>query len=321
MLLKTILLLLLFTTISSKSFCQKSIICTRDITNFWTAFDTLKNINDTSHQNKSIKRIYFDRASDGLMEFIKVRHWTPEKYRISITSYGNFWKTVRPRTVNLSNDSILILRMLKRYKHLYKDFKTPEIYFVISPISTGGTTTQNHVLIGTEISCGDSTVNATGLNLFLRDFYKTNKGVVDLVAHELTHTQQKGGDMEDKRNSNLLGFCIAEGMCDFIAELLLQRKINRPYIIYGEKNERKIWYDFQKEMLSKNISGWLYNGGTRQNNDADLGYFVGYAICKSYYQHARNKRKALKEIISLDLEDSKTVSKFLDTSLYGKQFE
>ncbi len=316
-----VLLLLLFITATGESFCQKSIICTKDINNFWLAFDTLKNINSRRHQNEAIKRIYFDRASEGLMEFIKIRGWTPEKFQISITNHDNFWKTVRPRTLNLSHDSIQICQMVKRYKHLYRDFKTPEIYFVISPISTGGTTTQNHVLIGTEISCGDSTIDATGLNPFLKNFYKTNKGVVDLVAHELTHTQQKGGDMEDRRDSNLLGFCLAEGMCDFIAELLLQHKIDRPYITYGEKNEKKIWYDFQKEMQGKNISGWLYNGGIKQSDDADLGYFVGYAICKSYYRHAKNKRKAIKAIISLKLEDTNALSVFLDKSLYGKQFD
>ena len=63
------------------------------------------------------------------------------------------------------------------------------------------------------------------------------------------------------------------------------------------QNELQIWTDFQKQMLSSDISNWLYNGSKK--NNADLGYFIGYEICKSYFENARNKKKALKSIIEL----------------------
>ncbi len=39
------------------------------------------------------------------------------------------------------------------------------------------------------------------------------------------------------------------------------------------------------------------------NGKADLGYFMGYAICKTYYKNAKNKTKALKEIAELDYKE------------------
>lgn len=43
----------------------------------------------------------------------------------------------------------------------------------------------------------------------------------------------------------------------------------------------------------------------------DLGYFVGYAICKSYYEHATDKVKAIDYMINLDNEQMADLDKFL----------
>ena len=42
------------------------------------------------------------------------------------------------------------------------------------------------------------------------------------------------------------------------------------------------------------LSAWLYNGTLTQ--PGDLGYWVGYRIVKSYYDHAHDKRRALREM-------------------------
>jgi hypothetical protein len=315
---KTIALIMLAAGFSMHSYGQQSAIYTKDIRHFWQTYDSVKKVTDTALQQEIINNGYFGIASDGLKEFIQIRHWTVARFQKSIDSHDLFWKTVKPRTLHLQNDSVAIADMLRRYTRLYPDFKTPEIFFVISPISTGGTTTQHHVLIGTEIAAGDSSVDATGLNPFLQDFFRTNIGVTELVAHELTHTQQKGGDMEDRRNTDLLGFCLAEGMCDFIAELLLRRPLVRPYITYGKAHERSVWAHFTKAMGGKDVSDWLYNGGTKKEGDADLGYFVGYAICRAYYDHAADKAAAIREIITLDLENKRGLRSFLDKSQYAQ---
>lgn len=47
-----------------------------------------------------------------------------------------------------------------------------------------------------------------------------------------------------------------------------------------------------------------------------LGYFVGYAICKSYYEHATDKAKAIGYMINLDNEQIAELDKFLAASGY-----
>ncbi len=45
------------------------------------------------------------------------------------------------------------------------------------------------------------------------------------------------------------------------------------------------------------LSAWMYNGSI--DKPGDLGYWVGYRIVKSYYQHAPDKRKALADIFAM----------------------
>jgi hypothetical protein len=306
---------LVITTYSSV-FAQQS-VHTGDIDNFWHAFDKIQKISDTTAKDEMIQKLYLDKASEGLKEFIRIRNWNAAKFRKSITGHQAFWQSVRPLTLRVRADSIALEKLLSRYRQLYPNFITPQLFFTIGPISTGGTTTQDKVLIGTELASGDSSVDVSGLNPFIKGFFRTNPGIISLVAHELTHTQQKGGDMEDRRDSNLLGFCIAEGVCDFISELLLQKPVVRPYIIYGENHEKEIWAKFRKEMDGKDTRDWLYNGAIKKDGDADLGYFVGYAICKSYYEYATDKKTAIKEMISINLENKKQLRQFLENSKYG----
>lgn len=65
-------------------------------------------------------------------------------------------------------------------------------------------------------------------------------------------------------------------------------------------------------------ANWLYNG-SQKGEDADLGYFIGYEICKSYYRQAKNKKQAIKDIIELDYSNDKAVELFLIKSRFYKR--
>ncbi|MVT07826.1 DUF2268 domain-containing putative Zn-dependent protease [Chitinophaga tropicalis] len=302
-------ILLLLTSFVTTTLCAQTHIYYSDIDSFWKTFDSIHTVNDSAEQIRLIQTMYLDKGTKGLKELAQIRNWTPSKFQKSIFAHPDFWTSIRPNTLKVKEDKADIEKLIAAYKKLYPPFKTPAIYFIIGYIGTGGTTTQTEVLIGTEIGASDSTTNSVGLNPFLQGYFKTNKGILQIVAHELSHTQHKGGDMEDRAHTNLLGFCIAEGLCDFIAELLLQHPLQAPYMIYGKEHEKEIWQKFKQEMHGTELKNWLYNG-------VDLGYFVGYAICKSYYVHAADKAKAIDYMINLDNEQIADLDKFLVASRY-----
>jgi hypothetical protein len=71
-------------------------------------------------------------------------------------------------------------------------------------------------------------------------------------------------------------------------------------------------------MFNADYSQWIYNGTTAKEM-GDLGYFMGYTICKSYYDHAADKDKAIKDIIELSYSDGERVEQFLEASRYYKE--
>ena len=48
----------------------------------------------------------------------------------------------------------------------------------------------------------------------------------------------------------------------------------------------------------------------------DLAYYVGYAICDSYYNNASDKTKAIKEMIELDYNNETDLIAFVEKSGY-----
>ena len=298
------------------TFGQSTKIFTSDIDNYWIAYDSIKTTNDTVVKIQLFQSLYLDKGTEGLKDFIIARQHTAKRHLSNIVSKPKFWASLRPHTLEIKNHTKEIELLMTRFKSLYPKFKQPNVYFMIGCLNSGGTTTSNKILIGSEIACSDNTVDASELGSWLQGIFKTNKDVVYLVAHEVGHTQQKGNDSEDDGNSNLLGYCIKEGACDFIAELLLKKEVVSPYMNYGKSNEAELWKKFQGEMLGQETKNWLYNGGDAPNGNADLGYFIGYAICRSYYYNTKNKKKALKEIIELDYKP-KNVLKFLKKSNYS----
>ena len=89
-------------------------------------------------------------------------------------------------------------------------------------------------------------------------------------------------------------------------------------MVYGKTHEKELWDLFTKEMYGQEIKNWLYNGNNAPNGNADLGYYIGYEICKSYYRNSENKELALKEIIELDYT-KENVLNFLKKSKYQEK--
>ena len=138
-----------------------------------------------------------------------------------------------------------------------------------------------------------------------------------IVAHELVHYQQKnaliaslfGGEV------SLLGKSLSEGGADFVGELIAGGNINPRLHEYGNPREKQLWLEFKKEMDNKDASNWLYQGDKAKDKPADLGYYVGYKIAESYYNKAKDKKQAIKDILEI-----KDFNHFLKASGYNEKF-
>lgn len=317
---KTLVLVLFI--ISSIGFGQKTNsknIYISDIDNFWVAYDSIQSTNDYSQKIKFINTLYIDKGTKGLKTFMKVRDYSDTIYVKLIDSYPKFWNSVRPNTLTIKNKTKELTKAVKKLKKLYPELKEGEMYFTIGGLRSGGTLYENMVLVGAEIATGTPKTDVSEFeNNWLKNVFAKQSldNIISLNIHEYVHTQQKPNE-----NNSLLHHTLKEGSCDFITELVLGEPIEKQYIFYGKQHFDELKKQFKEEMFVDDFSNWLYNGG-QKGEAADLGYFIGYEICKSYYNQAKNKKQAIKDIIELNYQDEKVVENFLRKSgFYEEGFD
>ena len=305
---KKIPLILLFILIFGLANSQnKQIIETSDIENFWKAFDKLKYASNKNDSINIIQTEYIDISTKFFKEFIKVRNFKAEEYVSLIHKYPKFWSSIRKETENVKNRKDDIEKILDKYEKEIPNFKRPNVCFAIGCLRTGGTVSDNLILIGTEIAASTKQTEKSELSNWLKSVIGTFGDIVSMVSHETIHTQQKGN------LSDLAEHSISEGVADFLSEKISGLTINKIAFKYGLEND----CDLRKEFLfnySKNktdISNWLYNGSKSKNRPADLGYYIGYRIAEEYYNKAVNKEKAI-----LDLLNRKNYKKIFKKSEY-----
>lgn len=287
-------------------------VYTSDIDNFWIAFDSLQTIKDKDAQIEIMQSMYIDKGTFGLKMFMKLRKFDATKLVEAINKYPKFWRSIRGNTLTVKQALPAIEAYIQKFKLLYPELRTAKMYFTISAIKAAGVAQDSISLIGSEIAMGDKNTDVSELpDKRLENFFKPKNSVdiVPVAIHEYVHTQQT------TEGKLLLGQAICEGACDFITELVLKKRLMNSYLIYGRKNEKTLKTQFKKEMLGEDFSNWLYNGATTKTM-GDLGYFMGYAICKAYYRHSNNKSAAIKDIIRLNYADQPAIMQFLAESKY-----
>lgn len=300
---------ILFSFSCSGQTSDKFTIETSDIPNFWKAYDSIQN---TTEKAKVFSELYLDKASESFKKMIALSGdiRNPENYLKSFEEYPKFWNSLREPTLELQNIEGEIVECYQKVQELYPSFKPGDVCIFIgvrsiqASVPNGG----NLIFMGGELNLQFDKVNLSEFKP--EETFPYQNSTKSTIVHETIHLQQKGDA------KSLLGQAIIEGSADFLAELFLDEPYKSQAYIYGRKNEEKLWTEFSKEMNSADISNWFYIESGKKDRPADLGYFIGYKITKSYYEKAKEKEKAIREII--EVTDFK---KFLETSGYQDKFD
>lgn len=290
-------------------------IFTSDIDNFWTAYDHIQKTEDLSQKLQLLNDHYLSKQTEGLKAFREARHYTDTLYVQLINEYPKFWNSIRPNTLTIKDKTAELNQAVEKLRQYYPDLKDAKMYFTIGGLRSGGTVTDGMVLVGAEIATGTATVDVSEFkDSWLRNAFsrQTLDNIVYLNLHEYIHTQQNGG------NNRVLNQSIKEGSCDFIAELVLGSPIQTHYLTYGRVHAQQVQQLFKQEMFSNRTANWMYNG-KRKAEGYDLGYYVGYEICRLYYDKATDKQQAVKDIIELNYSDDDAVEDFLVRSGYFRE--
>ncbi|NBL65857.1 hypothetical protein GV828_11655 [Flavobacterium sp. NST-5] len=286
-----LIVVLLFFNISN---CQyKQVIETRDIEHFWNAFDQLQFAANKQDSITIIQTQYIEKATELFKEFIKVRNFTAEEYISLISQYPKFWHSIRKETEQIKYRKEDVEHILDQYEKEITNFKRPNVCFAIGCLRTGGTISDNLILIGTEIAASTPETEKSELSQWLKSVMGTFGDIVSMVSHETIHTQQQG------QLRNLAEHSISEGVADFLSEKICSLTINKTSFKYGVANDCSLKKEFVADYYQNkfDLSNWLYNGNKSKNRPADLGYYIGYRIAQEYYNKTENKKKAISYLL------------------------
>ena len=208
-----------------------------------------------------------------------------------------YYDAVRKNTVAVDTSRAItdsIRAAFRRLAAIYPDARFGDVYFLIGRMTSGGTTGKTELLIGTEMFGRDDATPIDELPAWHRAVTGRIKDLPQIVAHEMMHTLQ--GPRTGRET--LLSSALGEGSADFLSELISGKHIINPAYAYGDAHEKALWTEFQAAMDSTKTSDWLYQGDRAPpGRPADLGYWMGYKISKAYYEHASDKRAAVKDIL------------------------
>lgn len=274
------------TTFSSDP--DSSVFLTKDIDNFWVAFDAFQK---DSTQNPFGKK-YMDVGSSGVKGFTPYRIESAAHLYDMVKKRRADYAAVRENTLRIKEKEKQSRSAFYALKYWYPPAKFPPVYFVIGAYNSGGTFNEDGLFVGAEMQ--------TDIN-----------NIPYLVAHELIHFQQKNW----RENPTLLEQSIVEGSADFLGELISGVNTNKKATEYGTKNEQRLCREFVAHMDSTSYTDWLYGVSGKDDRPNDLGYWMGYKIAERYFAKAPDKKKAVMEIL-----DVKNAKDFLRQSGYLEKY-
>ena len=258
------------------------VIQTEDVDRFYKVYEAAGG-HPTADQ---LQHDYLDPGSEGLHHLAKVRNVTGTRIAEAIVTHPKIYTDATQCMVALPRVRQRLEVALRKLGRLYPQARFPPVTIAVGrgkPVGVGSPDTG--LQIGLEALCA-----TTWLNPNVEDRF------VHVIAHEYIHVQQSAA-LDDDEHPTVLERSLIEGVAEFVGELISGEVAYSGLQASTQGHEKQIESAFVADEDQTDLSKWLDNSTLEKQGD--LGYWVGYRIVKSYYQHAADKRRALREIIEM----------------------
>ncbi|MHA7821458.1 DUF2268 domain-containing putative Zn-dependent protease [Chryseobacterium arthrosphaerae] len=242
---------------------------TKDTDRFWKAFDTM----ETSKENPFAD--YVKDGSPGVKGFTKFRIINADSLYSKVKKRREDYLKSRNVLAGINQKEKKTRAIYSALKYWYPEAKFPPVYFVYGRFNSGGTSSNDGIIIGTEM-------------------LKNLDGITGLIAHELIHFEQ---NVEGK--NTLLKQSLVEGGADFIGEFISGEHINPVPFQYGEAHSDRLFKEFVSILKQEEQKDWLYGVSKKDDRPNDLGYWIGYKITEAYFNKQTDKHKAIHDILNI----------------------
>jgi hypothetical protein len=266
-------------------------IVTGDVERFFRVYDAAHGHPTAAQLDKD----YLAPGSAELHRFAQLRNVTGARMTAAIEKRPEIYVEARKCMGELPRVKTRLTVAFNKLAQLYPEAKFPPVTFVIGRGRPVGVTDPSGVYMGVEALC-----SANFMDPNLNDRFVHN------IAHEYGHVQQTGAYQNlnpGDPDATVLTMSLMEGVGEFTAELISGAVGNYQHKAWTKGHEAEIEQAFVRDEASHDLTPWMYNGPGDAQHPGDLGYWVGYRIVKSYYEHAKDKRQALRDIFQMS--DSK----------------
>lgn len=266
----------------------RPVIHTEDVTRFYEVYDAAgghPSVDQLQHD-------YLDPGSEGLRHFAQARNVTAQRIADNLAKRPEMYVEARRCIDVLPHVRRRLELALRKLKALYPEAQLLPVTIVVGrgkPV--GIASARSGVQIGLETLCATSWMNPD-----LEDRF------VHTIAHEYGHVQQFSA-LDDDEHPTVLEAALIEGGAELTAQLI-SGDVGYSELAAGTRgHEKEIETAFAADEDQTDLSKWLYN--STLETPGDIGYWVGYRIVKCYYERARDKRRAFREI--LEMTDPKVI--------------
>jgi len=264
---------------------QQAEIVYADLEHFVEATQELQSNPDTLGV---LQKMYFDRGSEGLKEFISRHQLTPELMRDAMAADPE-------RYARIPDFLSKVTELQQTYQDLMKAFGQVLPNAIYPP---------TYLLVGANRGIGQA--SQKGQLITITRVSDDPEKLQKLIVHELSHFQQvmaMGGQKYIALYSapdNMLGLCLREGGAEFLTSLVLDDITQSAALQYVEEDEARLKDKFTEDLKVQNSDYWLWASLQQKAHPKLLGYAMGYKICESYYKKAGDKNGALQQILRMD---------------------
>ena len=258
-------------------------ILTSDASRFYALYDA-------SGGRPSVDQLeqYLAQGTPSLAAFARLRRVSAERIAGAMAREPALYANGRTCLAELPAVRQRLVQVFANLRAIYPQARFPPVAIAVGRGRPVGLTHAGGVIIGLEALCAADFMNPNVQDRF-----------VHVIAHEYVHLQQTTlTDFEpgDPR-ATVLRVSLAEGIAEFIAELVSGNVGNGRHAAWTHGREVHIESAFALDVDSTDLSPWLYNYKPGSQEPYDLGYWVGYRIAKAYYLKAKDKRSAIRGLI------------------------
>ncbi|ANQ48117.1 hypothetical protein MY04_0735 [Flammeovirga sp. MY04] len=279
-------------------------IVTAPTDRFWKYFE--QSLHDKDNTDLYLSN-YICEGSLALKDYYHIRYENVEKMkRVMVEKNPAYYQYLRRHVSNDRLEGVAnnAKAMMVRFSDLYPQAVFPKTYIVPDLINGSGTLTELGLFIGVTMFAKSDSMPLENLNDWQKNSITEFENMKYDLVHELMHFQQSYSDHENA--DKVLGKIIEEGVCDFLVSILTEDQQPSPGVqnnldyLKDPKNFNFVMKELKQDTYSTDLSKWMHNGGAIKDRPSNLGYTMGYLVCKSYYDKSEDKKVAIYELLNTD---------------------